>query len=222
MNSRIQRDVLVGDFGGYLGPLDKYKLTYNQVRKIYAQKGYRFYTGAYNINLGGIRSSSNDVDRFNDVLFVAYEDHFGNGILLLSKATTKPGLGWLKDKMGNRNGTAILVPGYYPSCWTLGKHKGQYEALVQSDKATFKVWRDNDKDGEFDYTGKIYDDVGGLNMHCESLLTETEKVGLYSAGCQVRQYDLEHFMVINLCKLSIIYWGKYISYGLFVESDLSL
>jgi hypothetical protein len=160
------------------------------------------------------------VDQFNDLLGVATEDHFGNQINLVHKGTTKPGLYWLgKEHIGNIDGTAILIPDQYRSCWIVGKHKGEYEALQQSDRAQFKVWRDKNKDGHLDYSGKIYYNVAGLNGHCESLIRETERVGAYSAGCQVRQYDLEHFAVMNLCKLSTIYWGKYISYTLFEEKD---
>jgi len=99
--------------------------------------------------------------------------------------------------MGNINGTAILIPDFYSACWVVGKHNGKYEALVQY-KEPFRVWRDNDQDGQFDYHGVEYRDVTGLNMHTESLVNETEKVGAYSAGCQVRQFDRDHFMFMEL------------------------
>lgn len=194
------------------------KLTYNEIEKVYQEKGYKFFKGPNNVNLYGIRSNSLLVNEWNDILGVAYEDKFGNKINLIHSGTTKPGLYWLKNKMGNMNGTAILIPGYFQGCWKLGEHKG-YLALQQHG-SKFKVWRDNDKDGQFDYQGKVYEDVGGLNMHTESLLNTTEKVGAYSAGCQVREFDKEHFMVMNLLELAAAQYGPYFSYALFTDRDL--
>lgn len=121
--------------------------------------------------------------------------------------------------MGNINGTAILIPDFYPACWKLGEHKGQYEALVQAGTGVFKVWRDDDKDGRFDYSGKVYDDVGGLNSHTESLLNETEKVGAYSAGCQVREFNQDHEAFMGIVKRSMSLYGTRVSYKLFEERD---
>jgi hypothetical protein len=190
-------------------------MTYEEIKQRYVQKGYPFYTKPYDVNLYGIRSTSAVVDEFNDTLGIAYTDLFGNEINLEHRGTTKPGLYWLKNKKGNVNGTAILVPDHYKGCWAIGKHKGEYEALIQSSRAGFKVWRDNDSDGQFDYTGPIYTDVTGINMHTESLLSETEKVGPYSAGCQVRQFDQEHFMVMQICEMQTLYHGSLFSYTLF-------
>lgn len=194
------------------------KLTYSNIEKTTKRKGYKFWTGKYNPFLYGIRSRSMVVDEWNDILGICFEDDFGNKINLMHRGSTKPGLYWLKKKMGNVNGTAILIPGQYRRCWTLGKHK-DYKALVQARNDVFKVWRDNDQDGQFDYNGKVYEDVTGLNGHTESLLSKTEKVGAYSAGCQVREFDREHFVVMNLLEKSIDQWGDSFSYTLFEDRD---
>lgn len=191
-------------------------MTYEEIKQRFEAAGFPFYTKPYDLNLWGERSQELTVNEFNDLLGVAYTDLLGNGINIVHKGTTKPGLYWLKNKLGNINGTAILTTGHYKSCWTLGHHKGQYEALVQSDKSQFVVWRDKDSDGEFDYSGTMYDDVQGLNMHTESLINNTDKVGAYSAGCQVRQHDREHFMTIEVAKMQIAQGhGEYFSYSLF-------
>jgi hypothetical protein len=193
-------------------------LTYDQIRAAIQNKGYAFFEdGAYDVNLYGIRNSSMDADEWNDVLGVAYKDKIGNKINLMHKGSTKPGLYWLKKKMGNLQGTAILIPGQYRGCWKIGEHKG-YEALSQK-SGVFRVWRDNDSDGKFDYSGKTYDDVTGLNMHTESLIHKTEKVGAYSAGCQVRADDLEHFMVMQVLKISNKIFGNSFSFTLLEERD---
>lgn len=93
-------------------------LTYNDIVQLYQKHGYPFYTKPYDLNLFGIRSSSLTVDEFNDPLGVAYTDMFDAGVLLLHKGTTKPGLYWLKNKMGSVNGTFILKPGHYRKCRT--------------------------------------------------------------------------------------------------------
>lgn len=190
-------------------------ITLEAIKDVYSDKGYPFYTGEWNVNLGGIRNNDlTVVDEFNDILWLAYEDSFGREILLTHRGTTKPGLYWLKTKMGNINGTAILPEGYYRQCWMMGLHRGQYEALVQSDRAKFAVYRDNDEDGEFDINGQLYYDVGGLNMHTTSFVSDKDKVGAYSAGCQVREDDKDHLVAMAIVKKSMEHYGKYISYGL--------
>lgn len=194
------------------------KLSFDDVKKVVLKKEYVWWEGEYNVFLYAIRSRSLLVDLWNDVLGVCLIDKFGNKINLMHKGSTKPGLNWLKHKMGNINGTAILQPNQYRRCFTIGNHSG-YPALVQSRFDAFKVWRDNDQDGRFDFQGDTYTDVTGLNMHTESLISDSEKVGPYSAGCQVRAFDKEHFMVVNICELSMSMYKGDLSYTLLEERD---
>lgn len=196
------------------------QLNYDKVKALYRKSEFKFYdSGKFNVNLFGIRNRSVVVDEWNDALGIAFRDDYLNGIMMLSKGSTKPGLYWLKNKKGNINGTAILIPDYYPKCWKIGEHKG-YEALQQAGPGVFKVWRDNDQDGELDYNGKVYTDVTGLNMHTESLITDTERVGAYSAGCQVRADTEEHFAIMNVLKKAAKLYGNLFSYALFEEKDV--
>lgn len=194
------------------------KLTFDQVKEHYAKNDFKFYEGAYNVNLYGIRSRDMITNMWNDILGIAYIDDLGNKINLMHKGTTKPGLYWLKNKMGNINGTFILKSGYYKGCWKTGTHKG-YEALVQNENGIFKGWRDDNSDGKFDYNGETYSDVTGLNMHTESFIKKTERVGAYSAGCQVRADDLEHVLVMSILKKSTKLYGNKFSYALFEERE---
>ncbi|WP_420581945.1 hypothetical protein [Reichenbachiella sp.] len=187
-------------------------MIYSEVKELFEALGHRFYDhGAYNVNLFGIRKRGS-VNEFDDILGIAFRDDMGNPVVIEHKGTTKPGLYWLKSKKGNANGTAILQPGQYPGCWMLGEHKG-YPALVQKGMP-FKVWRDGDEDGELDYEGKTYTDVTGLNMHTTSFNNEIDKVGAYSAGCQVRQFDEDHIAVIEILKRSAAKYGNSFSYTL--------
>ncbi len=196
-------------------------ITYQKLKLIYEAKGYAFFdNGSYNLNLFGIRSSSPLVDEFNDVMGIAYRDEFNNEQLLIFKATTKPGLYFLKKKLGNARGTAILIPGQYRSCWRLGTHKG-YAALQQSKAGVFKVWRDNDSDGDLDMHGPVYNDVTGLNGHTTSFKNDIEKVGAYSAGCQVIQDDLDFKLFLSIIRKSTSIYSDIFSYTLFEETDIN-
>jgi hypothetical protein len=195
------------------------KVTYNDLRDCFGDLGYRFFhNGAYNLNLFGIRRGFSPKDEFNDLLGIAFRDASGRPVVLLHKGTTSPGLFWLRNRMLNSNGTAILQPGQYRGCWQVGLHKG-YEALVQVG-FPFDVWRDNDRDGKHDPSGRTYTDVTGLNAHTTSFIREVDKVGAYSAGCQVRQFDSDHMHFMSLCKQSAGLYGNSFSYTLINEDEL--
>ncbi|MFB6342640.1 hypothetical protein ACE1ET_13005 [Saccharicrinis sp. FJH62] len=195
------------------------QITYEQLQQIYNRKGYNFFDrGSYNLNIFGIRSDNPLVDEFNDFIGLAYRDVSRNKIVHLFNATTKPGLYWLKQKTGSVNGTAILIPGQYKSCWTLGFHKG-YQALTQKAIGVFNIWRDNDMDGDLDTSGQVFSDVTGLNLHTTSFKNDVEKVGAYSAGCQVIQDDLDFNIFLAVVIKSSMIYGSVFSYTLFELND---
>ena len=138
----------------------------------------------------------------------------GRGFIVTHKFTTKPGAYWLKDHVGNENGTFILKEGFYPSCWKMGEHKGKYKSLIQSEKSNFEGFRDKDKNGLPDYEGPIYKDVTGLNCHSTRFDKEVERIGAFSAGCQVRESGFDHLVFMALVNKSMKIYGKYVSYGL--------
>ncbi len=194
-------------------------LNYDKLKRVIETKGYMFFdNGTYNVNIFGIRNGYDTVNMFDDIIGVAYRDEFNNPVVNIYKATTKPGLHYLKNELGNSKGTAILIPGQYRGCWTLGFHK-QYEALVQQGRKIFKVWRDNDSNGKFNPNGKIYEDVTGLNGHTTSFKTEIDKVGRYSAGCQVIQDDLDFHIFLSIIKKSAFLYGDNFSYTLLEMND---
>jgi hypothetical protein len=191
-------------------------LTYDKVSKMYADAGYRFYDGGkFNVNIFGIRKDLT-VDLFNDIIGIAYRDEHNNPVLKAYEGTTDPGYYWLKNKLGGIGGTFILAPGYYPKCWKNGLHHGEYEALVQSGPDVFKGWRDNNSDGELDMSGPIVTDVQGLNLHTTSHLRGfAQKVGAYSAACQVIKYTKNHLELMGIVKKSRDLYGEFFSYALF-------
>lgn len=195
-------------------------LTYDTVGEMYAQLGYRFYdSGKFNVNLFGIRKDLS-VDIFNDIIGIAFRDQRNEPVLKAYVGTTEPGLYWLKNKLGGINGTFILKDGYYPKCWKIDKHKGQYEALVQARYGVFQGWRDNNSDGQLDMDGEIFTDVTGLNLHTTShLYGSVEKVGAYSAACQVLKFTRDHLELMGIVKKSRDIYGNLFSYALFDHSQ---
>jgi len=193
-------------------------MTYLEIRALYQQHGYRFYEGPYNVNNYARRNKDlTTVDKFNDIRGIAYQDAFGNQINLEWGATTKPGLKPLSGGAMNPNGVAILPPGFYEKCWVIGKHKGQYDALVQNGSGVFKVWRDNDKDGNFDFSGKIYTDVAGLNDHT-TREHQINNVGGFSEGCMVTQDDKEHQIKMAICQRAAELYSNSFSFALFQDT----
>lgn len=195
-------------------------LDFSSLFQTYSRKGYPFYdTGRFNVNLFGIRNSENVVDEFNDILGLCYLDDFSRPNVLLIKGTTKPGAYWLGQKMGNSKGTFVLAEGYYRHGFIKGKHKGQYDCLVQNGSGIFKGYRDDNKNGIIDYDGPMHDDVTGLNFHTTSFLNDKEKVGAYSAGCQVSQDDKDHLTFMPIIYKSMEIYGSRVSYALFNTKD---
>lgn len=195
-------------------------MTYNDVKKMYSDKGYIFLTGPYKVNLFGIRNKDlTAVDYFNDILGVAYQDSFGNNQCLVFAGTTKPGLSYLGDKVGNPDGTAILCPGQHLNAWATGFHHAndpekRYPAYVQRAPGVFTVWRDADKDGKFDFSGTVYTNSQGINGH-RGGINPTQKVGLYSMGCQVMQEDTEHHIWYGVGERHAELYGNSLHYTLF-------
>jgi hypothetical protein len=178
-------------------------MTYEEIKSIYIRNGYPFETKPYRINHYGRRNADlKTVDQWNDIRGVAYTDMFGVGHCLEFKATTKPGLSGLQNPI-NKGGTFILMPGFYQNCWKIGKHnigkQHEHEALVQNGSGIFKGWRDNNKDGVFDFSGKIYRDVTGLNDHGARTF-DVIRVGGFSLACQVTHEMFEQELKMTLAK----------------------
>lgn len=135
------------------------------------------------INLMGIRHTDK-VDMFDDELYYFWADGSKIEYVGLSDGfTTDPGKYYLKNPL-NSKGCAILKEGWYPRVWIKGKHSGKYNALVQKGN-TITVYRDTNKDDEFDFNGPQDTGYFGINLHRASQYYTVETVNSYSAGCQV-------------------------------------
>ena len=150
-------------------------------------KGYAVFTnGDYNLNITGIRSPQRVANAFDDRLCVTYKV---NDIWTTEtyEITTDPGSPYLLKPINNY-GCAVLAPGQWRGCYTIGKHRGQYLALVQSGKV--KVFRDNNRDNVIDMDpDTIQEGYFGINIHKRDATSDT--VNGASAGCQVFRYEKE-------------------------------
>lgn len=187
--------------------------------KILVDKGYAYFTnGKYNLNIIGVRKSGIKVtNRFDDFIVVEFIDNYGIKTRKVYPATTDPGLKSMETPV-NIKGCAILVPCQYRSCFKLGIHKGQYEAIVQYKPV--KVYRDNNKDKVYDFNPKtIEDGMFGINIHKAG--KSSTLVDGWSAGCQVfaRKEDFEDFMKLAHRQISQGF-GKLFTYTLITEEDL--
>lgn len=197
--------------------LDKIKSA--DFSKILVNKGYAYFTnGKYNLNIIGIRRAGNKVtNQFDDFIVVEYVDVYGIKTREIFPATTDPGLSNIKKPL-SRKGCAILVPGQYRGCWTIGYHKGKYEALVQSKPV--KVYRDGNLDNTYDFDPKtIEEGIYGINIHKAG--NNSTIVNGWSAGCQVlaRKVDFDELMKLAHRQYSNRY-GKTFTYTLINEEDL--
>ena len=178
------------------------------IRKQLKDRGFLWFkTGAYNLNIVGVRSPEVGGDEFNDWLTVAYRTHTGWACHAL-KATLDPGTYYLQNPL-NENGTAIICPGQYPKAYELGKHRGEYPALVQVGPVDF--WRDNNKDLNRDYTNK-QTGVIGLNIHKASAVKTSLDIARWSAGCTVVADPIDWTLFMSLVEKSAATWGTSFTY----------
>jgi hypothetical protein len=187
-------------------------------QKALEAKNYAWFDNGlqYNVNIIGVRSSSPTPNAFNDVLVLCYRDESDNWILKDYPITTKPGLTQLNNP-SNSKGVAILKPDQYRSAYKIGFHQNKYKALVQR-KGKVTVYRDNDKDSQFDLD---VTDEGffGINIHKAGI--DSSQVNEWSAGCQVfkKSSDFDEFM--NIVEKSSEKYGNSFTYTLIEEKDLA-
>lgn len=185
-------------------------------------KGYHYFTnGEYNVNIIGVRAYNKDnrvTNAFDDFLVVTYKNNWG-WVKKAWSITTEPGLVSMKGKLFNPKGTAILSEGQYISAYKFGKHKGQYEALVQA--RPVKVFRDGNKDDVYDMNPEtIENGCFGINIHRSNPYMSSVKVDNWSAGCQVFSNPNDFTNFLNLCNKSRDLYGDAFTYTLINETDL--
>ena len=180
------------------------------------KRDYVVYEEPYKLNIVGIRANSTVPNKFDDLIFVFYQDDKGKWIGKAYPATTDTGTYWLKNPMHNE-GSALLKEGQYVDTWTRGMHRGKYMALTQS-AGKVTVYRDYNRDAVLDFdNGKEMTGYFGINVHRANSTGTTDNVDKNSAGCQVFQKadDFAEFMAMTK-KHAELYGNKF-TYALIDE-----
>lgn len=189
-------------------------------KKLFERKGYTYFNkGEYNLNIIGVRHTGEVVtNKFDDALVVIWIDEQGRFCRKVFECTTQPGISYMGKTMGNIKGTAILVPGQYRGAYKIGLHKGKYKALVQAKPV--KVYRDNDKDNEYDYNPTTIDEgYFGINIHKAG--TASVIVNNWSAGCTVLAKEEDFKSLMYLAKKQVEHGlGEMFTYTLLKQEDL--
>jgi hypothetical protein len=164
-----------------------------------------FEEGDYNLNIIGIRNTANpQPNEFDDFLVVAYKRE-GEWITEEFSITTDPGRYWLQ-KPDYKPCAVYYHPQQARGAYKIGKHRGQYVALVQAKPVKF--WRDADKDDHATYSGRIHEDRIGLNIHRSSTRENGSKyVDRWSAGCQVFADPADFARFMTLCDRQVRWTG---------------
>jgi hypothetical protein len=159
-------------------------------------KGYVLYDKPYQLNIVGVRKDSTEPNKFDDLIYVFYKNDKGDWEGKYFTATTDPGTYYLKNPLSNL-GTAILKEGQYVDSYAIGKHKGQYDALVQVKPIT--VYRDYDRNAILDFNnGREEKGMFGVNIHKAG--KDSKDVDTWSAGCQVFQKSDDFNTFMNLAR----------------------
>jgi hypothetical protein len=190
----------------------------NYLLALMRSKGYEVFKKPYELNIVGIRAKNTNPIKFDDTLYVFWKDDKFKWQGKEYAITTDPSTAYLTKE--DKKGVAVLPSGQYYNKFSIGKHKGEYRALVQS--RPICVYRDFDRNPIINFNVKEKDcGMFGINIHraksygADDGQGNTNEVGLYSAGCQVFQnyYCHQEFMKL-IEKQQSIYGNKYFTYTL--------
>jgi hypothetical protein len=201
-------------------PLER--ISYKRVKLRFEEKGYAFFTKPYDLNIFGVRSDNKIGGSFDDLVGIAYTDNSNTERLFLAEATTDPSDKWLFKPL-HPKGTAIMLPGQYRRAYKIGIHgrtwaSGGYKALEQIN--LMRYVRDNNQDNVLDIHGAPFLDNLKTNIHRASKWEIVDKIGSYSAGCQVIQDPVDFELFISLCEDQVSHGlGNKFTYTLLEQYD---
>ena len=199
--------------------------TREQIEAAVKAKGYKWFTGDnYDVNIVGVRNAETEgkvTNRFDDCVTISYKDENGKWNFHCFEATTDPGSHWEKNLL-NKDGVAILKEGQYRGSHTIGLHQGKYEALRQ--KKPLKVYRDNDKDGVYDFIEEnVHEGIYGINIHRATSREggKSVQVDKWSAGCQVIAANADFKLFMEVVNKAAKVWGNSFTYTLINSNDVA-
>ena len=183
----------------YVYSPDSLKMSWDSVKKGLDNSGASSKMNFDQWNLVGIRNSlpvkNKYSNRFTDLIVLIGPKN--DKQVKIYPATTTPGVAmmfnpfrrwWLSSSLSdtiNLSGLAILQPGVYD--YSVGKHKGKYEALVQSGSSSLGRIDPVEEAGDLKFKtyspSKKENGSFGINIHKAG--ADTPSVDSWSAGCQV-------------------------------------
>ena len=209
---------------------------YDELEYDYFESKFR----PFNLNFGAIRSNDLKSNNFNDVFFYLWMEN-KQWKLWTFPGTSDPGLYYRNHPM-NRAGTGIMIPQQSKQHFAIAgpmyqnrygsRHRGHgktgYTCLRQDKKAYFV--RDNDQDDELNVLENvkeckeaglnvIYDNISA-NHHRGSKWQINYKVDKFSGACQVTESFEDYKKEMKLWKFANQYWGRFLTYTLFVENTI--
>lgn len=205
-------------------------ITPENLKQTIISLGYTWYEDRPNII--GVRTRIVIPDIFNDFLFIEWKE---NGIsnYRIYPITTEPGVYYQKHLLNNE-GCAIIEPGQYQDAYAIGYHKGYdgkkinpttqnpypvHRALILV--GHIKVKRDKDLDGVAGDSGEIYDGTNtGCDIHGAIKDIITQRIGPWSAGCQVHAIWSNKEEMVNICEKFVELTHNRFTYTLLKEEQL--
>lgn len=196
----------------------------SQYQKALKNKNYAFFeSGDYNLNIIGVRSSSGNAAKFDDLIAVIYKVK-KEWVCDVYPITSEPSAKILRVPLKEvaHKGTAILVPDQYRGTYKVGWHGNKdrgHTALVQR-CGKVRVFRDNDRNSTPDYHAPEEEGWFGINIHKHRGSDAMINTGGVSAGCQVFQSSKDFSQFMKTCEIASKKWGNKFTYTLLEEKDL--
>jgi len=202
------------------------KRKYSELKAVIEHHGFEFFEGHYNFNFIGVRANNEITNEWDDDFYLAYQKRELNSktgkkelkdfVFHIDEFTTDPGNYYSKHQLLNEKGVAILARGQHRGIWSIGMHRGKYEAFVQRVNKV-QVFRDGNKDGVIDYEVKDFG-IFGINLHHGY---GAAQIGKNSAGCQVAKDKRKLQELIKIFKAGMSYNGGTVSYTLLDAEDFN-
>ena len=201
--------------------------TREQIETAVKAKGYKWFEDnnnkGYDVNIVGVRNSETKgrvTNAFDDCITISYKVD-GEWQFHCFPCTTDPGSHWVENIL-NEKGVAILKPDQYRSSHKLRLHQGKYLALGQKTPVT--VYRDNNRDGNYDLDeSKTDTGLFGINIHRATGRAggKSTRVDKWSAGCQVIADNDDWHTFLDICQTAREIWGNSFSYTLLESKDIA-
>jgi len=200
--------------------------TREQIETAVKKKGYKWFEDnnnkGYDVNIVGVRNSETKgrvTNAFDDCITVSYKVD-GKWQFHCIPCTTDPGSHWVENIL-NEKGVAILKPNQYRGSHKLRLHQGKYLALGQKKEVT--VYRDNNRDGNYDLDeSKTDTGLFGINIHRATGRAggKSTRVDKWSAGCQVIADNDDWHLFLDVCQTAREIHGNSFSYTLIESKDI--